>query len=294
MAEQKFKGVIVSALTPFTEEGKVDELGLESLLEFFISKGVNGILALATAGQGPLMSIEERKLVAEVILNKCHNRIPVMVHVGALTTRETVILAEHACSMGADAVASLPPLYMRLDMASYEQHYRAISSAVSPIPVFVYNNPWAQGRALTPEELLSLNEKKIINGVIDSSRDLGSIYKLIGHEDQLTVIIADTKLSMPGVLYGCPALATAIGNVIPELFVEMFNAVQEKNIEKAVEVHLKIFKISEHLRTPENGALYEGLAARGVPCGVPRLPVRRPSEKEKEIIHSVVKDYKLE
>jgi dihydrodipicolinate synthase/N-acetylneuraminate lyase len=291
MSEQKFKGVIISPLTPFTKEGKLDEAVLENLIEFYISKGVGGILALATAGQGPLISVEERKRIAEIILKKCRNRLPVMVQAGALTTRETIELAEHACSLGADAIASLPPLYARLDFAAYEQHYQAISSAISPVPLFVYNNPWAQGRALTPEELVYLNEKNYIKGVVDSSRDLGSVYKLLSYKDKLTCIIADTKLSMPGILFGCPALATAIGNAIPELFVEMFNAVKENNISKAVELELKVFKISESLRTPEIGALHEALAARGLPCGIPRLPVRMPSEKEKEIIRNAMKVY---
>ncbi|MDK2788634.1 MAG: hypothetical protein PWP07_1879 [Epulopiscium sp.] len=293
MSEQKFKGVIISPLTPFTKEGVLDEAALANLIGFLISKGISGILALATAGQGPLISVDERKRAAEIIIKTVRKRVPIMVHVGALTTKDTVMLAEHACSLGADAVAALPPLYARLDMGSFEEHYRALSSAVSPIPVFVYNNPWAQGRALTPEELNYLNEKKLINGVVDSSRDLGSVYKLLKYKDRLTCIIADTKLSMPGILFGCPALASAIGNVIPELFVEMYNAVQEKNISKAIELELEVFRISEPLRTPEIGALHEALAARGLPCGIPRLPVRTPSDKEKEIIHSVVKDYKL-
>lgn len=293
MSNQKFQGVIISPLTPFTKEGVLDEAALENLIEFLIGKGVHGIFALGTAGQGPLISIEERKRVAEVIIKKCSKRIPVMVQAGALTTRETVILAEHACSIGADAVASLPPLYVRLDLGSFEQHYREISSAVSPVPVFVYNNPWAQGRALTPEELLFLNEKKLINGVVDSSRDLGSVYKLIRYKDRLTTIIADTKLSMPGVLFGCPGLASAIGNVIPELFVEMFNAVKEKNIQRAIELELEVFRISESLRTPEIGGLHEALTARGIPCGIPRLPVRIPTDKEKEIIRGAMKDFIL-
>lgn len=293
MSEQKFKGVIISPLTPFTEEGKLDEAALGNLIEFHISKGVGGVLALATAGQGPLLSVEERKRIAEIILGKCRGRLPVMVQVGTLSTKDTVALAEHACSLGADAIATLPPLYSRLDMAAYEQHFQAVSSAVSPVPLFVYNNPWAQGRALTPEELVYLNEKNIIKGVVDSSRDLGSVYKLLKYKDKLTCIIADTKLSMPGILFGCPALGTAIGNVIPELFVEMYNAIQEKNIQKAIDIELEVFRLSEYLRTPETGALHEALAARGVPCGIPRLPIRTPSDKEKEIIRNVIKDLKL-
>jgi 4-hydroxy-tetrahydrodipicolinate synthase/2-dehydro-3-deoxy-phosphogluconate/2-dehydro-3-deoxy-6-phosphogalactonate aldolase len=111
------------------------------------------------------------------------------------------------------------------------------------------------------------------------------------YKDRLTCIIADTKLSMPGLLFGCPALGSAIGNVIPEIFVDMYNAVQVGDIKKAVELELKVFKISESLRSPETGALHEGLAARGIPCGMTRLPVRMPNEKEKEIIHAAISEY---
>lgn len=288
----KFEGVIISPLTPFTQEGALDEAAISNLIEFLIGKGVRGIFALGTAGQGPLMSVDERKRVAEIIVNQCRGRIPVMVQVGALTSKESAVLAEHACSIGADAIAVVPPLYVRVDMNSIEQHYAAIAAA-SSLPIFVYNNPWAQGRALTPEELLYLNEKNLISGVVDSSRELGNIYKLLRYKDRLTVIIADTKLSMPALLFGCPAVVSAVGGVIPEPFVEMFDAVQEGNISRAVELENEVFSISEPLRSPEIGAFHEALATRGVPCGVPRLPVRMPNAKEKETINSAMQNYKL-
>ena len=291
MTEQKFKGVIISPLTPFTPEGQLDENALANLIEFHIGKGVGGFLALATAGQGPLISIEERKRIAEIILNKSRGRKPVMVQVGALTTRDTVELAKHACALGADAIATLPPIYLRLDFAAYEQHFAAVSAAIAPVPLFIYNNPWAQGRALTVEELVSLNDKDIIKGVIDSSRDLASVYKLMRYQDRLTCIIADTKLSMPGLLFGCPALGSAIGNAIPEIFIEMVNAIRANDIAKAVVIELELFRISESLRSPECGGLHEALAARGLPCGVPRLPVRTPNEEEKVVIRKAMKEY---
>lgn len=289
MLEQKFHGVIISPLTPFTENGQVDLDKLQNMIEFQIGTGIGGFLVLATAGQGPLLSVEERKQIAEVIVKTNNGRLPVMVQVGTLSTADTVALAKHACSLGVDAIASLPPLYSRLDMIAIEQHLNAVAKAIGDLPLFLYNNPWAQGRALTTQEILDLNEKGILKGVVDSSRDLGSVYEFMNYQDKLTCIIADTKLSMPGLLFGCPALGSAIGNAIPELFVAMYKAVKAGDIVKAKDIEMEVFRISKVLRNPETGAIHEALKARGIDAGIPRMPIRVPTEKEKEAIHAVMK-----
>lgn len=289
MLEQKFHGVIISPLTPFTEDGKVDVAKLENMIEYQIGTGIGGFLVLATAGQGPLLTVEERKHIAEVIVKTNNGRLPVMIQAGTLSTENTVELAKHACSLGVDAVASLPPLYSRLDILAIEQHFSAVAKEIGDLPLFVYNNPWAQGRALTTQEIMDFTDKGIIKGVVDSSRDLGSIYEFMNYQDKLTCIIADTKLSMPGLLFGCPALGSAIGNAIPELFVAMYNAVKAGDIEKAKSIELEVFRISKVLRNPETGAIHEALTARGIDVGIPKKPIRVPTDKEKEAIRAVIK-----
>jgi dihydrodipicolinate synthase/N-acetylneuraminate lyase len=291
MIKKEICGVIISPLTPFTEDGVVDDGALSNLIEFHISKKVHGFLALATAGEGPLLTVEERKHIAEVIIRTNAGRLPIIVQCGTLSTKDTVELAKHAVACGADAVATLPPLYSRLDFAAYEMHFQAVADAVHPVPLFIYNNPWAQGRALTVEELVDLNAKGIIQGVIDSSRDLGNIYKLMRYRDKITTIIADTKLSMPGLLFGCPALGSAIGNAIPELFVDMYNAVQTGDIQKAVTKELEVFAVSEKMRSPECGAIHEALNARGQYCGYPKRPIRTANEDEKKKIHEAMRGF---
>jgi len=291
MKKKEIRGVIISPLTPFTEDGRVDDAALKNLIEFHISKNVHGFLALATAGEGPLLSVAERQHIAEIIFQTNADRLPIIVQCGTLSTKETVELAKHAVGLGADAVATLPPLYSRLDFAAFEMHFKAVADAVHPIPLYIYNNPWAQGRALTVEELVELNEKGIVQGVIDSSRDLGSVYKLMRYKDRITTIIADTKLSMPGLLFGCPALGSAIGNAIPELFVDMYNAVQNGDMKTAVEKELQVFSISEKMRSPECGAIHEALNARGVNCGIPRRPIRIANEDEKKNILDAIKAF---
>ena len=291
MYAKDFKGVIISPITTFDENGVFDEKRQKSFIQFLISKGIHGIFALGTAGQGPLISTNERKLITETILESAGNKIPVIVQCGAYNTKETVELVKHAKSSGAQAIASLPPFYARLDYEAFEIHFAQIHDAAGGLPVFVYNNPWAQGRALNVDELLMLNNKGYINGVADSSRDIGSVYKMLPHKETLTCIIADTKLSMMSRAFGCNGMISAIGNAIPELFVAMNNAIESKDFEKAMELQLRIFKLSESLRSPEIGAFHYALKSRGIDGGSPRSPVRQVNEKERMEIDKVMKNF---
>lgn len=286
-----FKGTYISPITPYKSDGTLDEDALAEVIEFLIKAHIDGIYALATAGQGPLLTMEERKRAAEVIVRQNKRRVQIIIHTGAVSTREAVALTEHACSIGADAVASLPPIYVRVDSSSIEQHYRAIKEA-SSVPVLVYNNPLAQGSALSPDILLDLNAKGLISGVVDSSKNLDFIYRLLEHADQLAVIIASAPFSLPGLLLGCPAVVSAVGNVIPESFVALYKAVQENRLSDAIAIQREILRISLPLRHPQLSGFYEGLAARGVKAGYPRLPLRLPTKDEAKAIHEALKDYK--
>lgn len=290
MAESQFEGVFISPITPFTYEGALDEAALGEIIEFFIKQGVDGIFALATAGQAPVMNVKERKTAAEQIIGRTRGRVKLMIQTGAFTTRDTITLTKHACSIGADAIALLPPLYIHLDGAAIEQYYQLIAKS-SSLPVYVYNNPWAQGTALTPELLLDLHKKGYIVGVADSSNDINYLYHLLECSDTFTVIIAGAALSLPGLILGCPAVVTAIGNVIPESYVAMYKAAKEKRFADAAQIQKDIFRISESLRRPPFSALYEGLSARGVNAGHIRSPLRLPNVGETRAIHEALKDY---
>lgn len=291
MSEKRFDGVYISPITPFTAEGALDESVLGGLIEFFLDKGADGIYALATAGRGPLMTVEERMLAAEIIMEKCYGRGKVMIHTGAISLKDTVVLTKHACSVGADAIAVLPPLYVHVDRLSIEQHYEKVAENAS-IPVFVYNNPWAQGTSLTAETLLDLHEKGYVTGVADSSNDMNTLYRLLEHSATFTVLIAGTALTLPGLILGCPGVVTAIGNVIPESYVAMYRAVKAKRYQDAVTIQKEIFKISLPLRLPPLRGLHEGLSMRGIPAGMTRSPLREPTAEESVAIRSVLKDYK--
>jgi dihydrodipicolinate synthase/N-acetylneuraminate lyase len=105
------RGVLLPVITPFDEKVRVDEQMMRQAVEFHIKAGVQGLFVLGSTGQGPAMTIQERKTTAAVALEQAKKRLPVVIHVGTADTGSTVELAEHAAGNGADAVAMVPPYY---------------------------------------------------------------------------------------------------------------------------------------------------------------------------------------
>jgi dihydrodipicolinate synthase/N-acetylneuraminate lyase len=103
-------GALAASITPLREHGTaLDDEAFDPLVDFFVSSGLDGILALGTAGEGILLRVEERRRVADLFLRAADNRLDVAVHCGAQTTADTVVLAAHAAEVGADAVVVIGP-----------------------------------------------------------------------------------------------------------------------------------------------------------------------------------------
>ena len=110
----KLTGVMPALLTPFDSQGEVNLTTIRDLVEFHLAAGLTGFYILGSTGEGLLLSEGERRLVAETVVNQVKGRVPVVVHVGALSTREACDLARHAQEAGADGTSSIPPFYLSL------------------------------------------------------------------------------------------------------------------------------------------------------------------------------------
>src|ERR671910_778048 len=139
------RGVLLPVITPYDEKIRVDEQMMRQLVDFHITAGVQGLFVLGSTGQGPAMTLEERKETADIALDQAKGRVPVVIHVGTADTGSAVALAEHAAEHRADAVAIVPPYYYS-DHTEYEiiAHYKAVHKAVS-LPLFIYENPKYSG-----------------------------------------------------------------------------------------------------------------------------------------------------
>jgi dihydrodipicolinate synthase/N-acetylneuraminate lyase len=151
---EPLRGALAASVTPLRAAGgELDEGALPPLVDFFVAAGLDGILALGTAGEGILLSERERRLAADLFLQAADGRLQVAVQCGAQTTAETVALAAHAAEVGADAVVVIGPPYFPLDERAQYSHFLAAASACAPLPFYVYEFAATTGYAVAPAVL---------------------------------------------------------------------------------------------------------------------------------------------
>jgi dihydrodipicolinate synthase/N-acetylneuraminate lyase len=294
MKAMDFKGIIPPLMTPFTENGEIYEKGLRELIEFTIPH-VHGYYPVGTYGSGPLMSIEERKRAAEIIVDQVNGRVPVIIHTGTADTKTTVELSKHAEAIGADAVGAIAPYYNPLTDESIFEHFRSIIDAVN-IPVFVYNNPHISGNPIKPEVLKKLADYGL-RGVKDSSFDLVNFYMYkMAVEDypDFNVIVGTEAIFLGAFEAGAIGAVTGVGNIFPELLNRLYTEYIEGEIEKARQTQMDVLKVRAISKYgPTVPTMHAILKMRGIDAGYPRKPFLPISEEIEAKVKNALKEMDL-
>ena len=148
-SRNRVHGTLAAAVTPLTGvDGSIDGDGIAAVVDFYARAGLDGILALGTTGEGILFSLDERRFAADEFVTSAHHRLAVVVHCGAQTTHDTVVLAEHAASHDAAGVAVIPPPYFALDAEAIWRHLDAAAHACAPLPFYIYEFAARSGYAV--------------------------------------------------------------------------------------------------------------------------------------------------
>jgi 4-hydroxy-tetrahydrodipicolinate synthase len=164
-----FRGSIPALLTPFKDDGSVDEGAFVEHVEWQISQGSTGLVPVGTTGESPTLSHAEHKRVVEVCIETANKRVPVIAGAGSNNTREAIELAEHAEKAGADAILVVTPYYNRPTQKGMIAHFAAIAEAVS-LPIIIYNIPPRSVVDMMPDTMghLAKTYKNIV-GVKDAT-----------------------------------------------------------------------------------------------------------------------------
>jgi N-acetylneuraminate lyase/4-hydroxy-tetrahydrodipicolinate synthase len=281
------EGIITALVTPFTEDSKLNVDGLRRLIDFQLSNGVTSFFICGTYGLGPVMSVDERKKVTELVVESVGGRGKVIVHVGSLNIDDALELARHAEDVGAYAIASLPPYYYVFDDEVIINYFKRLVSRVK-IPVYLYNNPARTGVRITSELLRKLADVGV-TGVKDSSFDIVRFYEDLTVVDpsRFEFIMGTEALLLPAMVVGVKACISGLSNVFPELVVKLYKLVSEGDYVNAAKLHLEVIKVRKVLHlVPTIPAVFEVLRLRGVDVGIPKSPLRRLSSKEVELLRS--------
>ncbi len=163
------RGSLTALVTPFAQDGSVDEKSFRDLVNWQIEEGTTGLVPVGTTGESPTLTHDEHRRVVELCIEAAAGRVPVVAGAGSNSTREAVSLAEHAEKAGADAALVVTPYYNKPNQRGLYEHFAAVAKAVS-IPIIIYNIPPRSIIDMTPETMGRLvSDFPNIRGVKDAT-----------------------------------------------------------------------------------------------------------------------------
>lgn len=270
-------GVIVPLVTPFQKGGEVvDEGAMAALSEWLISKGVHGLMPCGTTGEGPLLTTDERMRLLEVTLGAANGRVPVIAHVGAATTRETILLAKHAEANGIQAISMVTPYYFPVSLQTMVEHYCRVADAVPDTTVYLYNIPSRTVNNFTRAGAAAVIERcPNVMGVKDSSGNLENTLSFVGLKDgKFQVACGSDSLVFQAIQQGAVACVSGNSNAYPEVTVAMFEAFWRGDLAAAARQQEILDVVRNALMNGSDLSLLKrAVEYRGIPAGAVRPPL---------------------
>lgn len=243
----KFKGSITALLTPF-KNGKVDEKGFQSFVEWQIAEGIDGLVPCGTTGESPTLSHDEHKRVVELCIEAAKKRVPVIAGTGSNSTDEAIDLTQHAERAGADAALIVLPYYNKPTPEGQYQHFKAIHDSTG-LPIFIYNVPPRSAVDMSVDTMARLAKLPRIIGVKDATADLcRPIRTKLAIDKEFIMLSGEDGTALPFLAQGGVGCISVTSNVAPRLTAEMHKAWRDGDLKKAMQINERL--------TPVNDAMF--------------------------------------
>ena len=281
---QDFKGVIPAVLSVFDKNENLDEKATREFIRFLMSFDIGGLYLTGSTGETFLMNSEERNRQVDIVMDEVAGKLPVVVHVGAISTRESIKLAEHAEAAGAAGISSVPPFYFKFSENQIFGYYKDIAVSTS-LPMVVYNIPLAG--MMTVDMIQRLFEIENVKGVKYTGTALYEVTQIRDAcKKGFQIYGGCDELGSSNISLGVDGIIGSFYNCIPDLYLKIWNAVKSNDIAKAVELQhaaLDIIMIGVHSGSMM-ACLKAWLRQAGVPAGYARRPFTNFTEAEEKAL----------
>lgn len=260
MARNIFKGLGIALVTPFTADGEVDYKAIVRLVEYQIQNGADFLCILATTGETPCLSTEEKENIKKLVVDTNRGRLPILMGCGGNNTRAVVEELKTADWTGIDGVLSVCPYYNKPSQEGLYQHFKAIAEA-SPLPVVLYNVPGRTGINMKSETTVRLaRDCENLVAVKEASGSLEQVDEIIKNKpERFDVLSGDDALTFSMVASGAAGSISVIGNALPKEVSRMIRLEFKGEYEAARTIHHRFTE------------LYSLLFVDGNPAGVKAL-----------------------
>ncbi len=255
MVRNIFKGLGIALITPFCEDGSVDYKSLVRLMEYQLDNGADFFCILATTGETPCLTKDEKQKIKDLVVSTVNGRVPILMGCGGNNTAAVVEELKTGDFRGIDGVLSVCPYYNKPSQEGLYQHFKAIAAATS-LPVVLYNVPGRTGVNLKAETTVRLaRDCENIVAIKEASGSLEQVDEIIKNKPKdFAVISGDDALTFPMISCGAEGVISVIGNALPKEFSRMIRLEFKGEYEGARKIHHRFTELFSLLFVDGNPA----------------------------------------
>jgi 4-hydroxy-tetrahydrodipicolinate synthase len=245
-------GSIVAIVTPMTADGALDFPRLESLIDWHVAQGTDGIGIVGTTGESPTVDVAEHCQLIEKAVEYAAGRVPVVAGTGGNSTREAIELTKFAARAGADYALSVVPYYNKPTQEGLYRHFRAIAEAAD-IPVILYNVPSRTVADLSNETVLRLAQVPRIVGIKESTSSIERVTELMMRMPKgFMVFSGNDDAALAYTMLGANGVVSVTANVAPRLMHDMIVAARGGEFARAIEINNRLLGLHRNLFVETN------------------------------------------
>jgi 4-hydroxy-tetrahydrodipicolinate synthase len=268
------RGCGTALVTPFQQNGSIDEEALRRLVQFQLREGVDFLVPCGTTGETPTLEHGEYLGILRLVLDEAGGRVPVVAGVGGNNTRKICALAREVEPLGVQAILSVAPYYNKPTQEGLFQHFRAVAESTG-LPVILYNVPGRTSSNIEPATVERLAAISNIIGIKEASGNLAQQMELIRTvPPDFRVLSGDDAVTFPLMALGGVGVISVVSNLIPRLMTELVRLALDGNFERARSVHYRLLPLIQACFFETNPIpIKAALAMMGMIQEIYRLPL---------------------
>ena len=291
MKDLVLQGCGTALVTPFTADGAVDYEAYAALVDRQVAGGVHFLVPLATTGETPTLSPEEKVAIFQTVKTHAKGR-PLLVGVGVNSLPDTLANIRLLEPLGPDALLVVVPYYNKPTQQGQYEYFKAVAAATS-LPVIIYNVPGRTGANMLPDTVLRLaQDVPNIRGIKEASGKYDQVSEILRRAPEgFTVLSGDDDMTLAFMATGAHGVVSVASNVAPKEVTEMVEAVQRGDYDSARALHHRLFPLFKacFVETSPIPAKV-ALAQMGQMQATVRLPLAEASDQTKELMQKVLQD----
>jgi 4-hydroxy-tetrahydrodipicolinate synthase len=289
-----FTGCGTAMVTPFQENGSLDEATLRKLVRRQIDQGIDFLVPCGTTGESPTLSREEHLRVVAITLEESAGKVPVLAGAGGNNTHEVIELARECQKLGADGILSVTPYYNKATQEGLCRHYKAIADSIQ-IPIILYSVQGRTGVNIEPSTVVRLAEIENIIGIKEASGNITQIAEIVHRvPENFIVLSGDDAMTLPVISLGGRGIVSVVSNQIPGAMTELARLANRGDFDGARKLQSRYFPLMQVNFIEANPIPAKwAMSVMGLLKPVYRLPMVEPSAASKQKIEQVLESVGL-